>query len=465
MTGAVSSQLGVAVDPGPLVEGHLYGVCATGFFTLPGMPPTFGSEASGSCEAAAASVKRTASTIDRTKPVVAVTVNGGAPVTRGPLISVRIDYTDNLSFPFPANFVCLRSAVDLATAKAQCDSSTAQAPQYAYDQNCSSSSVPGVGDNARVNVFQCSIEPGPDTPDGPVTFCVISADGAIPDNPLAANQAQPADRANLSASACGSAALDRTSPALSVNLPPVVRAGRPATFSASAQDAIAGLSGDIAWDWGDGSPVSTGMAPAHTFRDVVPSTVTATVSDAAGNVGKASAVVKPTYGPATADGVSGATTTTSAKTLTNAQLLRRAGAGGRLAKLTVGAMTLTLPRRVALHAKGSVVPLRAVIGQVGDVSLSLRIGRRRVAVAGLHIAVPGNVLIGLKVPKGVPAGRARLSVRFTPTGLAPATRGATITLVGHKVRQRAHGARRFGPPAVGGAPAAQLPEGRLPGDS
>ena len=248
----------ILVDPGPLVEGHTYGVCAFGK-SLVSPPDVFGpTDAAGSCDDALVSGKRTSTIIDRTRPSIQVKVNNGAALTRASVIPVRIDYTDNLAFPFPANFVCLRGGLDPATAKGQCDSSSPSSPQYAFDQHCSSPGVANSTPGSFVNYFICNVAAGTTTPDGPVTFCAIAADAAIPDNPSSSNQSQTADKANLSFSACGSTVLDRTAPGVVVIAPAGGRIGETLAVSALGQDATSGLAGEVAWAWGDDSSPSTG---------------------------------------------------------------------------------------------------------------------------------------------------------------------------------------------------------------
>jgi hypothetical protein len=83
----------------PLQEGHTYTICGYGRYWIGGI----GSRDTGSCFDADQTGRRAATTIDRTKPSIAVKIDNGAAYSRTAKLNYNIDYSDNLAFPFPAN--------------------------------------------------------------------------------------------------------------------------------------------------------------------------------------------------------------------------------------------------------------------------------------------------------------------------------------------------------------------------
>ena len=456
---AGAGETAIQLGPGPLTEGHSYGVCALGRSLVPPLDtPMF--DAAGSCQDEAVSGKRTYSIIDRTRPSIQVKLNGGTALTRASVIPVRIDYTDNLAFPFPANFVCLRGGIDPATAKAQCDASPASAPQYAYDPKCSTPTVAPSDPSSFVNSFVCNVSAGPATPDGPVTFCAVSADAAIPDNPASSNQSQTADKANLSFSACGSTVLDRTPPAVLVVAPAGARLGETVAVSSLGQDATSGVAGDVAWGWGDGSPASTGAKATHVFTKAGTYSVTAAMADAAGNIGRGTASIVVTSGPATVQRVRGGRW--GRTQLTAAAVIRRAGAGGRVKRLSAGDLQGLVPGRVRLKRSGSGIPISLAAGRTGSVSLTYSIAGRRFATGGLTFTKAGTGTFTLALPRSTAAGKGQLLIRWSPAGGKRISVILDVTTLKAKpVRRARKQARkaaaatpsRFATPYVTGAPA------------
>ncbi len=459
---AGSGELGIPVipAPAPLVEGHRYGVCALGTSALLAPPDAFADDASGTCEDQDVSGRRTYSIIDRTRPSIQVTVNGGTALTRASIIPVRIDYTDNLAFPFPANFVCLRGGIDPATAKAQCDAAPVASPQYVYDSKCSSPTVAPGDPSSFINSFLCNVAAGAATPDGPVTFCAVSADAAIPDNPASSNQSQTADRANLSFSACGSTVLDRTPPSVVVVAAAGARIGEALSVSSLGQDATSGLAGDVAWGWGDGSPASAGAKVTHVFTKTGTYAVTAAMADAAGNIGRGTASIVVTTGRATVQRVRGGRWRTTQ--LTSAAIIRRAGAGGHAKRLAAGDLQGLVPGQLRLKQSGSGIPVSLAAGRTGSVSMTYSIGGRRFATGGFTLTKAGTGTFTLALSRRTPAGKGQLLIRWSPAGGTRVNVVLDVTTLKarplRRARKKAAKAAaatpsRFATPYVTGAPA------------
>ena len=455
-----AGEVGIRVQPEPLIDGHSYGVCALGKSLV--MAPDFTYDATGSCDDAVVSGKRTFSIIDHTRPSIQVTVNGGTPLTRASVIPVRIDYTDNLAPPWPANFVCLRGAIDPGTAKGQCDAPGA--PQYTYDSKCSVPTVPSSDPAAFVNSFVCNIAAGTTTPDGPVTFCASAADSALPDNPASSNQGVgtdnlpiTADRANLSYSQCGSTILDRTPPGVVVVAPAGGRIGETLAMSSLTQDAMSGVTGPVAWDFADATPAASGPAVSHVYTKAGTYVVTAAIADVAGNVGRGTTSVVVTTGPASGKKISGGALL--GKQLSAAALIKIAGAGGHVTRLSAGDFQGLVPGLVRLRTGRTVIPISFAAGRKGTITLRYSIRGRRIAGAGLKLTRAGTGTFKLLLPRKAPTGNGQLVLRWAPVGGKRLTTIVDVALVGARKAARKQGKARKAQftrahhvPRVSGAP-------------
>jgi hypothetical protein len=142
--------------------------------------------------------RRSYTTIDRSKPAIGVVAAGGAQTTNSSTVSLHIDFSDDVAGPYPGNFVCVEAGDGPACSGI-----------YAYSPECSVPNQAG-----KMNSFDCKIDvSGSSIPDGPVKFCAIAADAAIPDNPNGPDQSGSPDKANLSPAQCDTVVIDRASPA------------------------------------------------------------------------------------------------------------------------------------------------------------------------------------------------------------------------------------------------------------
>ena len=423
---------------GTLAEGTTYGICTYGRYTIGGV----GARDTGSC--ADPSGKRASTTIDLTKPSIAVAIDGGQPWSRTAKLAYRIDYSDNLAFPFPANFVCR----DVGTDPAQACAGTT----HEFNAACS---VP-VGGMKKTTHFTCTEDLSTQGADGPVTFCVVSADAAVPDNPNSSNQSGSAAQANLSARTCDSITLDRTAPAVSVQTgATTVVAGDPVNFSAQASDATSGLAGHYAWSWGDSTPDGAGVAASHTFAAPGTYEVRLRTTDNAGNEATATKVVTVTARPAGG----GDTATPPAQGPTAS-----APVGGGGAPLGRG-LEVAAPKRLKATRRPTLA--LALIAQTpGRAQVALLRAGRVHATGAVVVRRAGTVGYRLKVPRRLRTGAYVLKVSWSPAGATTAqTTSLKLEVVSARSARRrpaaARAAVRTPLVSAAGAPRA-VPDGRAP---
>ena len=266
-----------------LQHGAQYGICAQGQYTFPN-DSLWISDGPNSCSMGTTLGRRAYTTIDRSKPTAALQLAAGAAFVKDSRIPLRVDFSDDVAGPFPANFICFDVGVG---AQQACDTSAGKI--YGYNAPCS---VPANG--SKTTTFSCTADYG-EVADGNVWACVIAADASIPDNPSGPNQTATADKANLSNPSCDGVVVDRTPPAVSIGTASVsVKVGDLVSFQASASDATSGLAGTGQWTWGDNTGGGGGDAVTHTFTQPGTYEVALTVGDTAGNSATAKKTVTVT---------------------------------------------------------------------------------------------------------------------------------------------------------------------------
>jgi hypothetical protein len=176
-----------------LQHGGQYGICVQGEMSFPNDSLYF-PDGPNSCSAGTMLGKRTYTTIDRSKPAVAVTAAGGAASTKDSSIPVSIAFSDDVAGPYASTWTCVTAGSD-------------PCGQFDYSAACSVPGAPG-----KSTTFACTADAS-QLPDGPVTVCARSADASVPDNPASATQTGTAAQANLSDAQCDTVALDRSVPA------------------------------------------------------------------------------------------------------------------------------------------------------------------------------------------------------------------------------------------------------------
>ncbi len=259
-----------------LQHGGQYGVCAQGQYSFPN-DSLFFPDGPNSCSMGTMLGRRAHTTIDRSKPTAALQVAAGADYVKDSKIAVRIDFSDDVAGPFPANFLCFQVG---GGPQNLCDKNTGAI--YGHNPACS---VPGSA--GKSTTFSCTADYG-QVPDGNVWACVIAADASIPDNPNGPDQSATADKANLSAASCDGVVVDRTPPTAAIEVASAsVKVGELVSFQASASDATSGLTGAGQWTWGDNTAAASGDALTHTYTQPGTYEVALTVTDAAGNAATA----------------------------------------------------------------------------------------------------------------------------------------------------------------------------------
>jgi PKD repeat protein len=439
-----------------LQHGAQYGICAQGSYSLPN-DSLFIPDGPNSCSMGTMLGRRAYTTIDRSKPSSAMTLAGGAAYTKDPSIALRVNFSDDVAGPFPANFLCFQKG---GGPSGLCDTNAGYI--YGYNAACS---VPAGG--GKSTTFSCTADYGAATPDGPVWAYVIAADASIPDNPSSANQSQPAEKANLSAASCDGVILDRAAPAASIAASPTaVHPGDLVSFQAQASDAPSGLGARSDWTWGDNSGGASGAAATHTFTQAGTYEVKLTVEDNAGNAGIATKVISvtaPSGGggstpPPSGGGTSppprgGGTTPPPADDGTASHDSTDDVDPGYEPELDI-----EVPRRV--KAKSGAIRMALTADAPGRVQLALVRGGRVIARGGTSVA-DETKSYRLKLPRRAKAGGYTLKATYTPTGGRATTVSRKVTLTG---KARAHGARTagFGAARLQGGPVA-LPDGRFHG--
>jgi PKD repeat protein len=420
----------------PLLEGHMYAICGYGRYWIGGV----GARDTGSCFDADQTGRRASTTIDRTKPTIAVSIDHGAAFSRTAKLNYQIDYSDNLAFPFPANFICrdIGSSPDQA-----CMSS-----QLSYNAACS---VP-LGGMKKDTYFNCDEDlSSANVGDVPVTLCVKSADASIPDNPSSSDQSQSASKANLSNMVCDSITIDRTAPSLAIDATATsVTVGDLVAFTAQASDATSGVSGAYAWTFGDNTSPGAGGSVSHTFTAPGTYEVSAVTTDNAGNETAAKKVItvnaRPTIGNPGGGGGSGSGVTPAPPKVE-----------GPSQSTDVGRLDVVAPKRVKLTSKTKTLAVALTADVPGRASLALVRAGRIAAQGTVTIAGAGTVGYKLKLPKKLKAGLYQLKITF-----AGRTKTIKITFTGPAKKRKARAAVSV--PLVDAASAPTgLPTGAMPG--
>ena len=410
-----------------LQHGGQYGICAQGQYRFPNDALWF-SDGPNSCSMGTNLGRRAYTTIDRSKPTAALQLATGAAFAKDAKVPLRIDFSDDVAGPFPANFICFR------VGDGPCNTSAGEI--YGYNAACS---VPGGA--GKSTTFTCIADYGA-MPDGHLAACVIAADASIPDNPNGSNQTASADKANLSNPSCDSIVLDRAAPTVSIGMASATaKVGELVALQATASDATSGLAGTPQWTWGDNTGGGTGDAVSHTFTQPGTYEVALTVADAAGNTATAKKAI-------TVTAIGGGTTTPPGGGTTPPDDAAEPGDVSEEPSLDLYA-----PRKARARAKS--IPVELTASDAGRVQLTLARGNRVIARAGVRLDEDGTADYRLKLPKRSQAGRYTLKATY---GTVSASRKITLT------DKSARRARASASPAVqvGRGPRA-LPNGRFHG--
>lgn len=458
-----------------LVSGTSYGICTYGETQDITGNSLWAPSATSNSTCMFGLSKSATTTIDRSVPVVSgVSVEGAATYSnKGPGQSLALAglYSDSISPPWPATYVCIRKNLDPATA---CNGAT-----FDYTDVCSNRA----GTGTQNNPFSCVYNLGAGDADGPLTFCARASDSSVPDRPASADQLAglTSSNANISAPACGYVILDRAAPQIGIDGgAATATTGQLLSFSAVATDPAAGISpgsgvtGAYTWSWGDNTANGTGVNAAHTFTQPGTFQVKLTSADNAGNAAETTKTVTVTAPPAGGGGTGtgaggtpgsgtpgGGTTTGSGGTVTPPptaqQIAQQTGATGAGATQTTsaGSLDVLTAKKLRISAKLKALPLALTADQPGVATFALVRAGRIVSQAGLTVTKAGSLGFRLKLPKRLKAGTYGLKITFKATGAAKAaTRTITIRFTAAKKKKKAKASTAAGAPLSGGAVAA-----------
>jgi hypothetical protein len=87
-----------------LQHGMQYGICAQGAYSWPN-DSLFFPDGANSCTTGTTLGRRAYTTIDRSKPTAALQLAAGAAFVNDAKVPVRVDFSDDVAGPFPANFL------------------------------------------------------------------------------------------------------------------------------------------------------------------------------------------------------------------------------------------------------------------------------------------------------------------------------------------------------------------------
>jgi hypothetical protein len=339
---------------------------------------------------------------DSSVPTASISLDSGAAYTRDTTVAAVVGYTDSLSVPFTNStnwgvFPCSAAASNCTpNVGADPGKNWCAAPPAVLSTNWSSCnrSVPGGGDGVR-------------------SICVRVADSAIDDQQngstvVASGNGLPPQRANLSARACDTITLDATEPSLSLNANDMTpETGQSVQFGASASDATSGVPGSVSWNFGDGG-TANGSSVSHTYSSTGTKTVTASVTDGAGNM-RTQNLVLTVSGPSTPP----PTTTTSTSTTTTAPTTSTPpppGGGGGSDNERFG---YDAPDKLSLSDSKRKLTVSVVAPGPGQVELAVAPKSKPAKGASTTKQVPaGDSKLKLKLPRSFGPGKYSLTVAY-----------------------------------------------------
>jgi hypothetical protein len=437
---------------GGLQEGHYYGPCGTGYYS----GGVTGVESSSSCTDANLNNLRSGSTQDYHPPAITVFVDGTATYTNNPVLQYHIDYADAISPPFAANFDCTGVGSPCGTTPNSLN----------YDAACSTPYS-----NNKTTYFECHQDAG-STPDGPIYFCAVAADSAIPDKPNDADQRQPASLANLSALSCGNVILDRTPPVVTPSANnTTVTVGDLVSFSSTVSDATSGVPNPLTWTFGDNTAAGSGASPTHSYTTAGTFVASLSTTDGAGNpgTGTVTITVKPVPPPRTTPNPpagggtpTGGGTTVSPPPTTNA--ISQGSGGGGTQSTTLAGLDVLAPKTFKIKKGRTKLALAITAQGPGSLAVALVKGAKILAKGGVNVTKAGTFGLNLKLPKKLVACACVLKVSWTPAGAPKAvTKTLKIKFIGGKAKKAT--AARIVPirERIGGPPLpAMIPNGTPP---
>lgn len=443
---------------GALQNGHNYGQCMSDqWWSAQDTGGLWISASFGANNCTNSGGRRTNSTIDLTKPQVATQVDGTAEYTNDPQMAISVAYHDDISPPWPG-------AGNLgAVYTVACSGGDGTSCPGSYDYSAACSNL--TGPRATNTSFGCSWDASA-APDGMVTVCAVAADSAMPDNPVTSDQlsvggTRPVNSsdANISDPSCGHVTLDRVAPSLSLDAPGSVATGALVTAAAGGTDAVSGLSGGYAWDWGDNTAPGSGQSATHTYTQPGTYTVKVTSSDKAGNPAAVSKTITVSAPPAgggttTQPGGGGTTTAISGGTVvappSNQAIVKSGGGGGSVAGGRSASLRATVAGRFRAGARRRTMIVGLVASAPGSATVSLVKGSRTRSSGRLTFTGAGRIGYRLKLPARLAPGRYVVRIGFVPkAGGRRETIRLGVTVTGARSKARASAAQGGAPRLVG----------------
>lgn len=258
-----------------LQDGHTYRFCMAAYIFSGGVFWQTEPQAGGQYLLCATT------TIDRSRPTVAVTLANGQAVTNTRAVPVRIGYQDSISPPWPGPNGTASNWVCGAAFPTQCSPNQ-------VSPECSVPANPG----SRVTDFTCTLNV---PTDGRYTVCAIGADSGIPDHSAAPwDGTANSTAANLSNPSCDDITVDTAGPSVTASADAVnVTVGQLVHLSATASDP-AGTPGTFTWDFGDATTPGAGASTTHTYMHAGTYVARATTTDGVGNPGSGTVTITVT---------------------------------------------------------------------------------------------------------------------------------------------------------------------------
>ena len=259
-----------------LQHGGQYGICAQGSYSFPN-DSLFIPDGPNSCSMGTMLGRRAYTTIDRSKPTAAIALAGGAAYTRTPRSPLKVDFSDDVAGPFPANFLCFQYG---GGPSGLCDTPRASSTATTRPARCPRAAASRRASPARRTTARATAGAG--RPAVGVRARRRRGDPGQPVElePERRRRTRPTSPTRPATASCSTAP---RRPPRSPPPRPRSRSATSSTFQSQATDATSGVGAQSAWTWGDNTAGGSGASATHTFTQAGTYEVMLTVADNAGN--------------------------------------------------------------------------------------------------------------------------------------------------------------------------------------